>query len=301
MVYWLTRRNKDKQRHKERADILQMIESSYKCCEGTVQKPHKHPGVYRDKEKAQVATLSEISTRLASTEGPLSDANDCCWGEWGGWYWCAGATEDAEPDSPSTALFSNKHTLQDKFKRITDSNVFNYFSLDSLNISNARASGMYFPFCVVSKLKSWLHIPDLVCGWKKSIAPINYGSGDKITCFWISRGYCVCQSSTEAHSWSGMARQTWVASLKCQFQGVWLCLMKGGDISTHTNGLLMGDSSAVLNTSIRYAVIAEELLRFNHVIESAVTQKGMRVCTTGWEVKGKKLYVFHPHLTRLLD
>lgn len=49
--------------------------------------------------------------------------------------------------------------------------------------------------------------------------------------------------------------------------------MKGGDISTHRNGLLMGDSSAVLNTSIRYAVIAEELLRFNHVIESAVTQK----------------------------
>lgn len=47
--------------------------------------------------------------------------------------------------------------------------------------------------------------------------------------------------------------------------------MKGGDISTHRNGLLMEDSSAVLNASIRYAVIAEELL--NHVTERAVTQK----------------------------
>lgn len=70
----------------------------------------KHPGVYVDKETAQVATLSEISTRLASTRGPLSDANDCCWGEQGGWYWCAGATKDAEPDSPSTALFCNEPT-----------------------------------------------------------------------------------------------------------------------------------------------------------------------------------------------
>lgn len=69
--------------------------------------------------------------------------------------------------------------------------------------------------------------------------------------------YCVCQSSTEPHSGSGTTR---LASLKYQFQGVWLCLMKGGDISTHRNGLLMEDSSAVLNTFIRYAVIAEERL-----------------------------------------
>ncbi len=50
--------------------------------------------------------------------------------------------------------------------------------------------------------------------------------------------------------------------------------MKGGDISTRRNGLLMENSSAVLNSAdIRYAVIADELPRFNHVIERAVTQK----------------------------
>lgn len=38
---------------------------------------HKHPGVYVDKETAQVAMLSEISTWLALTGGPLNDANDC--------------------------------------------------------------------------------------------------------------------------------------------------------------------------------------------------------------------------------
>lgn len=52
--------------------------------------------------------------------------------------------------------------------------------------------------------------------------------------------------------------------------------MKGGDISTHRNGLLMEDSSAVLNTFIRYAGIAEELLRFNHTIKQTVTQKIMK-------------------------
>lgn len=52
--------------------------------------------------------------------------------------------------------------------------------------------------------------------------------------------------------------------------------MKGGDISTHRNGLPMEDSSAILNTSIWYAVIAEELLRFNYATERAVTQKGIR-------------------------
>ena len=39
----------------------------------------------------------------------------------------------------------------------------------------------------------------------------------------------------------------------------------------------MGDSSAVLNTSIRHAVVvAEKLLWFNRVTERAVVQKGMR-------------------------
>lgn len=56
---------------------------------------------------------------------------------------------------------------------------------------------------------------------------------------------------------------------------MWLCLIEGGDISTHRNGLLMESSSAVLNSAyISYAVIAEELPRFNHVIGRAVTQKG---------------------------
>lgn len=35
-----------------------------------------------------------------------------------------------------------------------------------------------------------------------------------------------------------------------------------------------GDSSAVLSAAIRYAVIAEELSSFNHVIERVVTQSG---------------------------
>lgn len=52
--------------------------------------------------------------------------------------------------------------------------------------------------------------------------------------------------------------------------------MKGGNISTHRNGLPMGDSSAVLNTSIRYAVIAAGLLRSNLVIEQVVSWKGTR-------------------------
>lgn len=52
--------------------------------------------------------------------------------------------------------------------------------------------------------------------------------------------------------------------------------MKGGDISTHRNGLLMEDSSAALNTSIRYAAIAEELLSFNHITERTLTQKILR-------------------------
>lgn len=38
----------------------------------------------------------------------------------------------------------------------------------------------------------------------------------------------------------------------------------------------MGDSSAVLNTSIRYAVIAAGLLRSNLVIEQVVSWKGTR-------------------------
>lgn len=76
--------------------------------------------------------------------------------------------------------------------------------------------------------------------------------------------------------------------------------MKGGDISTHRNGLLMGDSSAVFNTSIRYAVIAEEWLRFNHVIESAVTQKGMRGFCDELRGEGQKIAVFHPHITSLV-
>lgn len=38
----------------------------------------------------------------------------------------------------------------------------------------------------------------------------------------------------------------------------------------------MGDSSAVLNTSIRYAVIAAGLLRSNLVIEQVVSWKSTR-------------------------
>lgn len=49
--------------------------------------------------------------------------------------------------------------------------------------------------------------------------------------------------------------------------------MKGGDISTHRNALLMEASSAALNTAIRYAAIAKELPRFNHVIERTLNQK----------------------------
>lgn len=76
-----------------------------------------------------------------------------------------------------------------------------------------------------------------------------------------------------------MVRWTWLASLKCQFQGVQLCLMKGGNTSTHGNGLLMGDSSARLNTSIRSAVIAAELLRCNLVTEQVVSRR----VTGGWK------------------
>lgn len=70
------------------------------------------------------------------------------------------------PDSPSTALFSNKET---KFKQITDSHFVNDLSLDDLKISNARASGMYFLICLVSKPCT----PDVVRGCRRSTGPIN--------------------------------------------------------------------------------------------------------------------------------
>ena len=62
--------------------------------------------------------------------------------------------------------------------------------------------------------------------------------------------------------------------------------MKGGDISMHRNGLLMEHSSAVLDTLIRYAAIAEERQRLNHVTEQTVTQTGMR----GERSKKEKLF-----------
>lgn len=42
---------------------------------------------------------------------------------------------------------------------------------------------------------------------------------------------------------------------------MWLRLMKGGDISTRRNGLLMEGSSAALSASIRHAATAEELAK----------------------------------------
>lgn len=45
---------------------------------------------------------------------------------------------------------------------------------------------------------------------------------------------------------------------------MWLSLMKGGGISTRTNGLLTEGSSAALRASIRHAVVAGQLPRFNH-------------------------------------
>lgn len=42
----------------------------------------------------------------------------------------------------------------------------------------------------------------------------------------------------------------------------------------HRNGLLMETHLLFLSAAIRYAVIAEELSRFNHVIERVVTQSG---------------------------
>lgn len=54
----------------------------------------------------------------------------------------------------------------------------------------------------------------------------------------------------------------------------------------HRNGLLMEESSAVLNTLIRCAAIAEEQQRLNHVTEQTVTQTGMR----GERSKKEKLF-----------
>lgn len=99
-------------REREREDSYWWLRAAINAAKKQSKETHKHPGVYVDKETAQVATLSEISTWLASTGGLLSDANDCYRGEQGGWYWCAGATEVAVPDSPSNALFSNKLTLK---------------------------------------------------------------------------------------------------------------------------------------------------------------------------------------------
>lgn len=45
---------------------------------------------------------------------------------------------------------------------------------------------------------------------------------------------------------------------------MWLSLMKGGGISTRTNGLLTEGSSATLHASIRHAAVAGQPLRFNH-------------------------------------
>ena len=108
-VHWKKKRKERTRGRQRKQSWLEKIESSSKCREETA---HKHPGVYEDKQTAQVATLSEISTWFASTGGPLSDANDCRWRECRGWYWCAGAAGDAVPHSPSTASFSNKLTLK---------------------------------------------------------------------------------------------------------------------------------------------------------------------------------------------